>query len=95
MYNPRASASRICLTKNDQVMLGVLRSEGALRVDSYHSMPQDDADSLFRLREQNLIKFNVGYSGRAIRVTPRLKGEGPGDLDLPSQWRAWEWLRAA
>jgi hypothetical protein len=94
-YNQRASASRICLPKNDQVMLGVIRSEGALRVDSYHTMPQGDLDSLFRLRELGLVKFNVGYLGRAIRVSFRLDGEAPGDLDLPDQWRAWERLRAA
>ena len=40
-------ASRNCLSKNDQVMLGVIESEGALKVGSYHTMPQGDADSLF------------------------------------------------
>jgi hypothetical protein len=93
MYNQRASASTNCLSKNDQVMLSVIESEGALRVDSYHTMPQADVDSLFRLRELGLVKFNVGYLGCAIRVSLRLKSEAPGNLDLPEQWREWERLR--
>ena len=83
--------TRKSVEDRDWPLYAGIQARQAVYFESYAQLPEHVVDSLFRLRQQGFLKFDVAEcEGRFVmKATPRLDGESPGELDLPEQWRAW------